>query len=636
MQIMTMQNMISDYFNNKDIYKYGINNIIKGIKNKRLPFPYLHYRLKEDDVIKKFNNLSHYKPNIKKGLKYDVINLKNNNYFDEKIMKFRGEYTLMVKDKTDYLSYNILSDYFNEECRMKCKRYDSDMSPYEYWLKFTNRVVYGAYTKYKKITMYTLRETIYMQSRECTSFRPTLIVSAIKMFNATHILDFSAGWGDRLIGAMASKVKFYCGVDPNPCLHPNYNKMIKLLKDNKTEVKMIQSRFEILNDKDIPNKEYDLVFTSPPYFILEEYTTHKDQSIKHYENVDDWFNKFLMEAIKKVWDRLIINGHMIIIINNIRNYPDFVGRMIQERSKFVIDNDLAVSTYLGVISYAEERTKGIYKSPQPMWIWKKESITDKLNPPFIIKSIQLDNDRSINIIRDDLITGGTAIRGMTYIFNKINANIYTFADSYTSYLIPAISYIGYVLKKKIIIYTSIPKNVKVNNDIGMINEALSYGFTEIKDIDSNIYDLDKKAMEDTNKMIKNGKKAYHIPLNMDFEDYNTYLISQIKKAWPNKSDPKRLWVTSNNGIMANIFAKAFPKSFINIVYFDKNMTNIDISSDRIKLYNVIAKDDINKPPYPSLKSDAKMWNLILKYAKDDDYVLNKYRDPSTKLNINIE
>jgi hypothetical protein len=33
----------------------------------------------------------------------------------------------------------------------------------------------------------------------------------IKMFGGTRVLDFSAGWGDRLLGAMASSATHYLG-----------------------------------------------------------------------------------------------------------------------------------------------------------------------------------------------------------------------------------------------------------------------------------------------------------------------------------------------------------------------------------------------------------------------------------------
>ena len=46
------------------------------------------------------------------------------------------------------------------------------------------------------------------------------------MYEADTVLDFSSGWGDRLIGFLASKASTYWGFDPNECVQANYLNMI--------------------------------------------------------------------------------------------------------------------------------------------------------------------------------------------------------------------------------------------------------------------------------------------------------------------------------------------------------------------------------------------------------------------------
>lgn len=624
--------IIKEYLEDKDIDKYGTDRIIKLIERRKLPFPYIKYRLSETEVDKMFHNLKGYEPKLLTGRQYEVINLKSTPFFkNEDIMKYKGEYTLLVKDKEDYFKYNRLSDYFNEECRMDCRRYDQKISPKTYFSNYPKRVVYGAYSKYGRINLHTLRETVYRQTQECTSFRPTLMVSAVKLFNSTHILDFSSGWGDRLIGALAANVKYYCGVDPNPCLHPNYKNIVKKFgKNRKTETKLIESAFEKL-DK-IPDKPYDLIFTSPPYFILEQYTDYKDQSTKNYRNLDDWFNKFLKKSLDICWDKLVVGGYMIIIINNIRNYPDYVGKMIRERTRDYADDNLTVSTYMGLISYSEQN-KDYFRSPQPMWIWKKESIEEKLNPPFVIQKVRLDSKRTVNIIRDDVLTGGTIIRGLARLLKGTGADIFVYADSHMSHVIPALSYIAKVLQKKAMIYVKDHRKEEwYQKEKGFIDEGLSYGHTEIIYTNISMPEREIYAKKEAERMKTEGKNAYFIPMSYDFDNYIYSLSKQIKKAWISET-PKTMWIPTGSGTVNAAFSRTFPNLRVNLLQFGQKIPDKFIIKDKYKIYvppEQFYEPAKDLPPYPSLtRFDAKVWQFVKEFARDGDYVLNRYRDPDT-------
>ena len=80
------------------------------------------------------------------------------------------------------------------------------------------------------------------------------------------VLDFSAGWGGRCLGAMAYGIP-YVGIDANKNMEKSYNDMIALVKPEK-DIKMI---FKPSESVDFSKFKYDLIFTSPPYFMLEEY-----------------------------------------------------------------------------------------------------------------------------------------------------------------------------------------------------------------------------------------------------------------------------------------------------------------------------------------------------------------------------
>lgn len=341
-------------------YNQTIDKIVKEISKDSYSdfFPYKKYFIPENMIKENFKKLSNYKFKIVEA-NYKVYSIT----FLDKFL-FDGKSIILEKSKNDYLDYNIISDYFQEECRIKCKRYDTDLSPDDYWRDNKNKIVKLAIKKYGKINVYSLRESLYELSSECTSFRPTIMVSLIQMFRAKRILDFSSGWGDRLIGclAMDNIIEYYCGIDPNTCLHPNYSKMIEFFGKNKKKYNMIESQFEKAN---VPKKNYDLVCTSPPYFSLEEYSDEDTQSISENTDIDSWLNNFLYFSIKKAWKLLMKGGHMVIIINDMKTIK-FVESMIN-----FVKNKIKDSEFRGVIGYGEKTGDNNYKSPQPMWVWRK-------------------------------------------------------------------------------------------------------------------------------------------------------------------------------------------------------------------------------------------------------------------------
>ena len=85
-----------------------------------------------------------------------------------------------------------------------------------------------------------------------------------------NILDMSAGFGGRLVGAMSSKNDYsYTGVDPSVLAIEGLNRLIGFLNiENRARV--ICLPFEDSEGELDP--EYDFCFTSPPYFAKEIYS----------------------------------------------------------------------------------------------------------------------------------------------------------------------------------------------------------------------------------------------------------------------------------------------------------------------------------------------------------------------------
>jgi DNA modification methylase len=109
------------------------------------------------------------------------------------------------------------------------------------------------------------------------------------------------GWGGRLVGACAVDVPKYIGIDLNTSLKKPYTDMIKMLKpltDTKIDV-----RFKDALKVDYSKLDYDMVFTSPPYYNLEIY----EGTVK--KTKDDWDDQFYKPIFTKTWTHLKKGGH---------------------------------------------------------------------------------------------------------------------------------------------------------------------------------------------------------------------------------------------------------------------------------------------------------------------------------------
>lgn len=309
------------------------------------------------EVDERFNNLKGYKFNLVR-MPYFIRNI-NGNWYNSKSLKYSN--LILKNDPEDYLKYNLICDYWSDPLRMTYLRYDRQKTPKQYWDENKEHVRQQSLYKYGADDAYSLRETIYELAGECTEFRPTVLVSLIKMFRAKRVLDPAAGSGSRLIAAIALGVD-YTGVDPNSSAHDVYNEIIQYFSP-KSATLMIKSPFE---DCELPEgKTYDLIMTSPPYFSLEKYSGEETQSIMRYPLLEDWFNNFLMATLNKAWNVLEIGGNMCININDIFKGASYCKRMVDTFNSNHLD-----AKFLGVVSYSEI-VKERAKSPQPIFCWTK-------------------------------------------------------------------------------------------------------------------------------------------------------------------------------------------------------------------------------------------------------------------------
>lgn len=344
--------------------KYDIETILKvlGEVVDTLPFPYTEYTPQE--VRSDWNALQNSHLEVVEGV------WESHRLHPDIEVAFKGKQLRLPKTK------NIggkVSNQYMERLRMATPhaRYKSQSDLWyaerKYWLKyFFNAKMYRGH-----MCQSNLKKGLGGQY-SCSQFKPLIAKSLYDSFGARRVLDFSAGWGDRLVGALASSALSYIGIDPNTKTHPLYHQIESFCGARK-QVNLICSPAE---DVDYSTLAYDFVFTSPPYFDLERYSEEDTQSWKRYPKFNDWLENFLFVTLSKVWEGLGEGGRIAINISDIYSK----GEVEEVCRPMLRHMESLGATYEGVLGYEmSQRSSGSVANAtlpfcEPIFIWSKGQV----------------------------------------------------------------------------------------------------------------------------------------------------------------------------------------------------------------------------------------------------------------------
>ena len=299
-----------------------------------------------------------------------------------------GTHLAFVSSLDDYFRADVLTDYYQEPARLSARRRGQTESVLAQWR--SGRAAYEAALGVldddkedengdnnasrgvpRDLNTFELREALYRRGvKECTQFKCTLARSVYDLYGARCVLDFSAGWGDRLIGAIAAaSVERYVGVDPNTALRAGHDAMraalCPLAGKRAADYTVVYAPFQtaVLPDLGAGPAPFDLVFTSPPFFDFELYTDAAHaagQSVHDYPRYEQWAAHFLLAALRRAWTLLAPGGHMAIYITDVGRAP------VVELMALYAAARLPRSTYTGTII-----STGAAETPRPTWVWHK-------------------------------------------------------------------------------------------------------------------------------------------------------------------------------------------------------------------------------------------------------------------------
>jgi len=189
-----------------------------------------------------------------------------------------------------------------------------------------------------------------------------------------NVLDFSSGYGGRMLGAMTSNLRYnYTGIDPNTRTFQGLEALGELLTEQN-----LGSGYSM---NCMPSEEfdpepgfYDAAFSSPPYFNLETYTDEPTQCMNRYTTLSAWFDGYVAPTLQMVHKALASDGIYAVNIADYKNGKEqfaIVGRWreLSEQVGFKYQEqlDMILNVRPGV---GNNKLEKAYKS-EGIYIFKK-------------------------------------------------------------------------------------------------------------------------------------------------------------------------------------------------------------------------------------------------------------------------
>lgn len=286
------------------------------------------------------------------------------------LRKYKNDYKLIFTNFLKEPEFNSLTDYYTEECRVKCRMEFREFSPYELYQRNKEEFMNTVEKKFGEVTYKNLNEHIEKIYRPCTNYKLSYLLGILEIFKPKKWLDTPAGWGDRLLSALLGGVERYYGIDPNLCMQPFYKNMVKDLVSKREEKDFVVVP-GVAEDIDFyPDEMFDFVFTSPPFFTFELYNeTEKGkemQSTFNYKSIQDWLENFIYKMMDNAWSRLEPGGNFILYIEDKPQYrfiPDMLSYM-RDKKDCIYDGIIYQIAY-----YPRFKNKPF--NPHTLYCWSK-------------------------------------------------------------------------------------------------------------------------------------------------------------------------------------------------------------------------------------------------------------------------
>lgn len=160
-----------------------------------------------------------------------------------------------------------------------------------------------------------------------SNFKPSVAEYIFRKYsNHGKILTPSEGFSGRLLAALKVQPELYVSNDPSQCTKDGNRKLqsetVNKLGFLAQKSKIVHTQFAY---EDFSYKEsFDLIGTSPPYFLTEKYHDSGDGTQSHlrYHTTQQWREGFLRKYFSVSAEHLKPDGTLWINIANVAGYPN--------------------------------------------------------------------------------------------------------------------------------------------------------------------------------------------------------------------------------------------------------------------------------------------------------------------------
>lgn len=154
------------------------------------------------------------------------------------------------------------------------------------------------------------------------NFRPAVARALLARLGRAqaHVLDFSAGYGGRLLGALTLPCH-YVGIDPDRRQVAGLRAMISATAQMAAGTAAIHRGCAEDLLPSWPEASVDVILSSPPYFDVEKYSAEPDQSYVRYPTYPRWIEGFLRPVLRQAYRILKPGGHLALNVADVARYP---------------------------------------------------------------------------------------------------------------------------------------------------------------------------------------------------------------------------------------------------------------------------------------------------------------------------
>lgn len=217
--------------------------------------------------------------------------------------------------------------------------------------------------------------------RSVVNFKPTIAKLIYDNYcpEGGKVLDPCSGYSGRLAGCIASNRNiFYHGIDPNGKTAVGNMEMANFFSSQYNvlgeRIYKYRFRFDMGMAEEVMSEireEYDLIFTSPPYWNVEIYSEEMSQSCNKYENYENWLQNFLYNIVDYSKRLLKEYGFLAINIKNTEKYKiadDICAYCKREKW------ELEKTYHMRLANSSYHRKVGDTFHTEPIFIFKKSNI----------------------------------------------------------------------------------------------------------------------------------------------------------------------------------------------------------------------------------------------------------------------